>query len=278
VTKDGKVVTPDLLKEKDVNTIPADLINVPQDDPDSLGNLIRSLVPENDMQLADPEYWNTTLWDQLKARQVPADSLMDYQMWTLTADIEQEIVSAFRQSLIDQGVPQMVIDAFDSSDKAGWYAKTQPADGDALAKMDITAKLTGSVTGTVHEERDFSIPNLGSAPVFGVQTGDGTVAMDIPGYGPVECMVDIHLDQFDDEGKAVGGTVTATPVDIQGYKVVFTYKPDGTKEGQIIDSEGNILGYLTMTIDEEKFTNYVSIKEGTTLNLPVPAPTTTVFQ
>jgi hypothetical protein len=279
ITKGGDVVTPDLFKQKDVVTLPSGLVNASQTDPNSLYGLMQNLVPQNDMRLASPDGWNTLLWDKLRAMQVPAESLMDYQMWTLSGGLEAEVVSTFRQSLAGQGVPQRVLDAFDQSNNTGWYAKNQPTPADALAQMDIQAKLTGTVSGTVHEWRDFSISSLGADPVFGNQEGDGTVTINIPEIGEVKCSVAILFDKFDELGRAVNGTVTATPVGIEGYKVVFNYKPDGSKEGQIIDTKsGEILGYLTMTVDADKFTNYVSIKEGTELKLPEKTPATTVFQ
>jgi hypothetical protein len=281
ITEGGDIVTPDLLAEKDVVTLPVSYVNASESDPGSLKSLMDRLVPMNDRRLGTPEGWNTLLWDKLKAMQVPAESLMDYQMWTLSNDLEADVVSAFRQSLADQGVPDMVLDAFDQSDNTGWYAKTPPTAEDALAQMDIHAKLTGSVSGIVHEWRDFSIPSLGADPVFGDQHGDGNVTIEAPGMGKAECSVDILFDQFDELGRAINGTVTATPIGIDGYKVVFNYKPDGTKEGQIIDiTTGDILGYLTMTTDAEKFTNYVSVKEGTELKLPeiTPIPAVTTFQ
>ena len=274
-TKGGDFVTPDLLTDKDINTIPTEWINVSQDDPDSLFAKINELVPVNDIRLGDAEGWNTLLWDKLKELQEPAESLMDYQMWNTGADLEQQVIESFRQSLIDKGVPQRVIDAFDASDTTGWYSGSQPAEDDALAQMDITAKLTGSITGTVHEWRDFSISGLGEAPEFGPQRGDGIVTMEIPDVGKVDCSVDINLDQFDELGRAIGGTVVADAIDYEGFQVIFTYKPDGSKDG-VVYKDGEPVGELTMTVDHEKFENYIDIKEGTELKLP--EDTRTVFQ
>lgn len=280
VTENGDVVTPDLLKEKDVVTLPVSMVNAPSSDPDSLYSIMQQLVPSGDMRLGTAEGWNALLWDKLRAMQAPATSLMDYQMWTLSDDLETEVIANFRQTLADQGVPDRVLDAFDQSANTGWYAKHPPTPGDALAMMDIKATLTGSVSGVVHEWRDFTIPSLGSSPVFGEQHGDGTVTMNIPDVGPMDCTVDILFTDFDELGRATEGTVTATPVGIDGYKIIFTYKPDGSKEGVVYDPDGNEVGYLTMTTDPDKFTNYVNVKEGTELKLPdvVPAPTTTVIQ
>jgi len=279
ITIGGEVVSPALLSDKDVATLPVSMINAPLTDPGSLLSVMQQLVPVNDRRLVSANGWNTLLWNKLKAMQVPAKSLMDYQMWTLSGDIEAEVVSAFRRSLADQGVPDIVLDAFDQSDYTGWFAKLPPTPEDALAQMDIRAKLTGSVSGMVHEWRDFSIPYLGSSPVFGDQHGDGTVFCDIPEIGPVESSVDILFDQYDELGRAINGTVTATPLSVEGYKVIFEYKPDGSKEGRIIDvNTGEIMGYLSMTIDAERFTNYISVKTESYLEIPSPTPETTLFQ
>lgn len=279
ITAGGDVVTPELLLDKGVITLPSEMVNAPMNDPNSLYMLMRQMVPLNDMRLANSGGWDTLLWDKLRAMQAPAESLIDYQMWTLSDDLEAQVIAAFRQSLEAQGVPDMVLDAFDQSNSAGWYAQNPPSPSDALAMMDITATLTGSVSGVVHEWREFSIPSLGSDPVFGDQHGDGTVTIDIPEIGAVECTVVILFDQFDEKGRAVNGTVTATPVNSGDYEVIFDYKPDGSKEGRIIDIKtGEIIGYLTMTVDAEKFTNYVSVKEGTELKLPEDKPEFTHFQ
>ncbi|MCX7912633.1 MAG: hypothetical protein N2506_06720, partial [Dehalococcoidales bacterium] len=260
---------------KDVRILPVELINAPQDDPDSLLSLLRKLMPGRDSRLGTPEGWNTLFWDKVKEFQVPAKSLIDYQTWTLSGDLEKQIVASFRQGMIDGGISPFALNAFDQSNISGWAAANPPTPGDAIALMDIQAVLSGSVEGTVHEWREFRIPRLGSDPVFGVQYGNGTVTMNLPGYGPMDAAVDIRFDQFDELGKAVGGTVTAIPLDVDGYRVVFTYKPDGSKEGQVFDPNGNIVGYLTMAVDHDRFTNYVSIKEGTEIKLPLPEPTPT---
>ena len=105
-------------------------------------------------------------------------------------------------------VPPMVIDAFNGSDKSGWYSSIQPTLKDTLARMDIVAELTGSVSGTVYERRDFSIPDTDGTPVFGTQTGEGTVTCETP-EGLMTFEVDILLDEFDAKGRAIGGNVTA---------------------------------------------------------------------
>jgi hypothetical protein len=173
----------------------------------------------------------------------------------------------FREGMVAEGVPQMMIDAYDASDKTGWFSNLQPTGADDLAQMDIIAEMTGTVNGIVHEQRDFSIPGLGQSPEFGPQTGDGTVTWDAPEIGEVDFSVDISLDQFDEQGRAIGGEVTADAIDYEGYQVVFTFNPDGSKDGVVLKN-GEEVGQLTMTVDQDKFENYIDVKEGTEIKLP----------
>jgi hypothetical protein len=266
-TQGGEPVTPQLIADKAIEAIPSNMVTVPDQDPGSLTSLINSLVPLGDPRLAMSSTWNTMLWDELKKRQVPAASLMDYQVWNTSAELEQQVVEQYRQQLQASGVPQIVMNAYDSSSKTGWYTSTRPAPEDALARMDIVAEMTGSVEGTVHEQRDFYIPGLGQSPVYGVQTGEGIVNWEHPGVGTMSFSVDILLDQYDAMGRAIGGNVVAVATEEAGYEVHFTFLPDGSKEGEVI-KEGEVVGKLTMTVDEDKFENYIDVKEGTEIKLP----------
>ena len=165
------------------------------------------------------------------------------------------------------GAPQMVIDAFNQSNADNdWYASSAPTPDDALAQMQIQAKMTGSVTGTVHEQRDFAIPGASKTPQFSAQTGEGTVTWDHPTLGPMNFDVNINLDQFDDQGRAIGGTVVG--VDAQtGYTVKFTFLPDGTKKGDLL-KDGQSVGLLTMATNAEKFTNYIDVQTNETIAMP----------
>ena len=164
-------------------------------------------------------------------------------------------------------MPQIVLDAYDDSASGDWYANSEPTPEDALAQMDIEAELTGSFDGTVHEQRDFSIPGAGKDPIYGVQTGDGIVTWNNPQVGPIDMSVNINLDQFDEQGRTTGGTVVADAIDYEGYQIVFTFKPDGSKDGVVL-KDGVEVGKLTMTVDHSKFENYVDIKSGTVMPIP----------
>lgn len=266
-TAGGNIVTPALIAQKGIQTIPSGLVTMSQDSPGSLMSIIKGMVSMGDQSLITPEGWNTKLWDKLRAMCTPAQSLMDYQIWVSSAELEQLIVTQFRQQLAAAGAPQIVLTAFDNSNKYGWYSTTQPTSQDALAEMRIEAEMTGTVNGTVYERRDFSIPSLGQGPVYGVQTGNGVVIWEDPRLGVVHFAVDIYLDQYDEEGRAIGGFVDAVAQEDNGYKVHFIFLPDGSKEGEVT-KDGEVIGQLTMTVDQEKFENYIDVKKGTEIKLP----------
>ena len=206
---------------------------------------------------------------------------MDYQMWNAASDIETDIADLYYQRLVDAGAPQIVLDAYKDSKTSGWFASSQATEEDALAQMEIDAELTGSVNGMVHEQRDFTIPGDSQEPIFGVQTGDGTVTWTDPSSeGKIDFSVDITLDEFDEMGRAIGGEVIADAIGYEGYQVKFTFLPDGSKDGVVL-KDGVEVGYLTMTVDHAKFENYIDIKDGTEIKMPdgfelpedIPPPT-----
>jgi hypothetical protein len=267
-TVGGKTVTPQLIIEKALKTVPTEYVTVAQDQASSLLNVIKGLVQMNEPRLATKEGWNELLWDKLKAMQKPAESLMDYQMWNAAPDIEGDIVDLYYQRLQAANPPPSVLDAFNQSNKHGWFSSTPATDEDALAQMKIEAKLSGTVNGTVHEQRDFSIPGAAQTPVYGTQTGNGTVTWTEPTTKTaVDFSVDISLDKFDDMGRAIGGYVIADAVNYKEYQVRFTFKEDGSKDG-VVFKNGVEAGYLTMTVDHAKFENYISVKEGTEIKMP----------
>jgi hypothetical protein len=270
MTAGGKAVTPALLEGMNLKIIPTEMVTLPQTDPDSLGALINSLsaVKRGDPRAGTAQGWNEMLWDKLKEQQQPAESLMDYQLWNASPDIEQEVADLYRTQLEEMGAPEVVLSAFDASDTTGWYSNTPPAADDALAGMDITAVMSGSIEGTVHERRDFSIPGAGETPEYGVQTGEGTVTWDAPGLGLLTFDVNIHLDVFDERGHAVGGKVTGTD-EKNGYTVEITFKADGTREGVIL-RDGEVVGKLSMSVDEAQFTNYMDVDTNQPEPLPLP--------
>ncbi|MHB8778873.1 MAG: hypothetical protein ACYC6R_14110 [Anaerolineales bacterium] len=135
MTAGGDPVTPQLISDKGIQTIPAEMITAPQTDANSLFEKISSLVPMNDQRLATPQGWNDLLWDQLKSSQKPVESLMDYQLWNASPEIEQQVADLYLARLKNLGAPKIVIDAYNASNKTGWYANTAPTPEDALFRV-----------------------------------------------------------------------------------------------------------------------------------------------
>jgi hypothetical protein len=268
MTAGGAAVTPQLLAGKKLQMLPTDMVIRPQNDPKSLFALINTLVKNGDPRLATAQGWDTLLWNQLKTRQTTAKSLMDYQLWNASTDIEQEVADLYGAQLQKMGVPPIVLDAYNASHKTGWYASSSPAPEDALAQMSIEAQMDGSIEGTVHERRDFTIPGAGQTPQYGVQTGEGTVTWDAPGLGTLTFDVTIRLDTFDDRGHAIGGTVAGIDKE-KGYTVTMTFLPDGTRTGEIL-RYGKPVGKLSMTVDEQRFQNFLDLSTNQTEPLPDP--------
>jgi hypothetical protein len=266
-TVGGDTVTPQSMIEKAIKTVPTEYVTMAQDEAGSLLKMIEGMVQLNDQRLATKEGWNELLWNKLKVKQTSATSLMDYQMWNAASDIETQISDLYYQRLAAAKPPQIVLDAYKASNTHGWFASTPASDEDALAQMQIAANMTGTVNGLVHEQRDFSIPGASQTPKFSAQTGNGTVTWDAPGIGKVAFDIDINLDKFDDMGRAVGGKVIADAIGYKGYQVRFNFKPDGSKDG-VVFKDGVEVGYLTMTVDHEKFENYIDIKQGTEIKMP----------
>lgn len=265
-TKGGDAVTPKLIEEKDIETIPSELVTMAQDDPDSLYKKIEEMVPMNDMRLATTQGWDDLLWSKLRAMRQPAESLMDYQLWNASSEIMQQISSQYRERLVAYGVPPIVLDAYDASASGDWYASSEPTPADALTRMEIEAKMTGSINGNVHEQRDFSIPGAARTPKYSTQTGTGAVTWDHPTLGLMNFNVTINLDHFDDQGRAIGGTTKGVDAE-RGYEIRFNFLADGSKKGELLKN-GEPVGQLTMTTNADKFQNYIDVKANQKIEMP----------
>jgi hypothetical protein len=268
MTVGGVAVTPQLIADKKLQTLPTDMVTRSQSDPKSLFALINTLVKNGDPRLGTAQGWDTLLWDQLKTRQTSAESLMDYQLWNASPDIEQEVADLYGAQLRQMGLPSVVLNAYNASHKTGWYASSLPAPDDALAQMNIEAQMAGSIEGTVHERREFTITGADQTPQYGVQTGEGTVTWDAPGLGVLTFDVTIRLDKYDERGHAVGGTVVGIDAD-KGYTVNMTFLPDGARKGEIL-RYGKPVGELSMSVDEDKFQNFLDVSTNQSEPLPNP--------
>jgi len=54
-----------------------------------------------------------------------------------------------------------------------------------------------------------------------------------------------------------------------GYTVEITFKADGTREG-VIKRDGEVVGKLSMTVDEGQFTNFLDVETNQSEPLPLP--------
>ncbi len=265
-TEGGSTVTPEFITNKNLKALPSELLTMDQNSSGSLTSLINSAVQSGDRSLATAQGWDNLLWDKLEALQTTPQSLMDYQLWNASSDLEQQVAAAYRERIQAAGVPAMVMNAFDASAKSGWFTSTLPRAEDALNRMYIEGVLSGSLNGVVHEQRDFSIPVAGNAPVYGVQTGTGNVTWEHPELGLMTFDLEINLDKFDEKGRAVGGSTIARDAE-KGYEIKFTFNPDGTKTGDVY-KDGEHVGQVTMTTNAEKFENYLDLKNNKTEPLP----------
>lgn len=258
VNKGGATITPELING--ISSIPADMVLKGQSEFDSILQSAMS-NPLMLMQLATPEGWNTHVWDKLSQKRQTLTSLLDYQVWTVASDIESQVVNQFRSQIAGVAdLPESVLQAFDASNKKGWFYSKTPAASDALARMDIEAKLTGTITGTVYEQRGFEITGAGQLPVYTSQTGYGTIYFTHSELGVMAFDVNITLDEFDLVGRAVAGRVTANGTgDHSDYSVVFNFKSNGSKEGEVYKG-GSLVGRLTMSVDSVRFENYIDVE------------------
>ena len=262
-TAGGDTVTSELLSSKNLKTLSSDyfvrLPGVQSPEEDLVQRMAAMVANANDPRLlATPEGWDEVLWEQMKDLQEPARSLMDYQIWTVSPGIEAAVMAGFRQTINSMGLPPFVIDAFENSNSSGWIANSTPTESDMLAKMDIEAELAGSLEGTVYETREISVPTPGAKPVFGTQTGYGSVAYNHPTEGKIPFEVEIALYEYDELGRAIDGTVTGTSEE-RGYDFEVRFRSDGTKEGDLI-RDGIKVGELTMSVDAEQFHNYLNVE------------------
>lgn len=267
-TSGGDAVTPDMISGGNINAVPSDMVTSANEDPGSLMSYINGLVDFGDQNLINPEYWDTVLWNKLGELAEPVESLMDYHIWTASDELEQLVVDQYRQLIVDAGAPEIVLNAYDNSNKYGWYSNVSTSPEYDLAEMQIEAEMTGSVSGTVHEKRDFVIPGLSSEPVYGIQTGSGTVVWTDEEIGEITFDIDIMLDQYDEKGRAINGYVEGTDTGDSGYQVVFTFLPDGTKEGKVM-KDGEEVGNMTMQVNHNQFENYIDVSSGKAYQFPM---------
>ncbi len=210
LTQGGDKVTPELLAEKDIQVINFDALTGGTVDGRALQNTITSLITPGDQALGTTTGWNQKVWSEMAQYHTPAESLLDYHLWTVSDDIEAAVVESMSASLESMGLPSMVVNAFNNSQTSGWYAGSTPEEADKIAAMEIEAVFSGRTEGTIYEQREFRLPNLGEMPQFGPMDGEGSVVYHDPDFGDYPFDLDIEWTKWDELGRVTEGTIDFT--------------------------------------------------------------------
>jgi len=243
----GVTITSEVLEEEQISTI--DFGAIVGDAEETLDEALGELIRPGDQRLATPEGWNEAVWEPLAELQEPAESLMDYHVWTVAGDLEDIVLADIRTQLEMMGTPEQVLTAFDESDAHGWIAGSDAEAGDRLAGMDIEAEFFGGIDGDIREERDFVLPEPGALPEFSPLVGDGTVTMEHPELGPIEFDVELEWTGWDELGRVNEGILSFVSEET-GYEIFLEIEPDGTKEGDVL-LNGVVIGRAELIVTEE---------------------------
>jgi hypothetical protein len=257
---DGNAITAEKLVEENVTVIDYETLTGENPDIESLEQILTESIVPGDPALTTPDGWNEKVWEPLKAIQTPMESLMDYQLWNASDEIEDLVTSSMLDRMLEMGLPDMVLNAFQQSDHQGWFASRFAEEGDELAAMYIVAEFNGDLKGTIEETRTFHIPIVGELPEFGVMTGNGTVEFDHPVLGHIVFDVELQWTEWDEIGRVNGGSMSL--IDQAGiYAIQFVFQPDGTKEGELY-VDGELAGVVTL--DVEGTSTYLDIQQDQT--------------
>jgi hypothetical protein len=232
LTAGGNKITPELLQEKAIQVIDFEELTGGDIQGRKLESTLSSLITPGDQSLASSDGWNQKVWSQMEASQTPADSLMDYQLWTVASEIEAAIVENMAARLESQGLPSQVLNAFRNSQIAGWYASPPAEEADRIAAMEIEAEFTGRTEGTIYERRDFSLPNLGEMPVFGPMSGEGSVVYHDPELGDFPFELDISWTSWDQLGRVTAGEITFSD-EADGVVIEMTTLEDDSRTADL---------------------------------------------
>lgn len=238
----GEKITPDLLDDKGIQVISFEDLTGGDIQGNQLESTLTSLITPGDMDLASPEGWNTKVWDVIAENQQPAKSLMDYHLWSVSSQIESLIVESMRAKMETMGLPVQVLNAFDASQKSGWYAGPTPADADRLAGMEIEAVFSGKTEGTIYERREFSLANLGEMPQFGPMSGEGSVVYHDPDFGDYPFELDIEWTEWDELGRVTGGEITFDDQE-HGVVIELQVRTDGSRTAHVYRN-GKLVGQV----------------------------------
>ena len=257
LTEGGDKITPELLAEKNIQVINFDTLTGGSVDGRALQSTITSLITPGDQALGTPAGWNQKIWSQMAQYHTPAESLLDYHLWTVSGDIEVAVVDSMSATLESMGLPSMVVNAFNNSQTSGWYAGSVPEEADKIAAMEIEAVFSGRTEGTIFEKRDFSLPNLGEMPQFGPMDGEGSVVYHDPDFGDYPFDLDIEWTKWDELGRVTEGTIIFNDEE-HGVVIEMTVYEDNSREAQVF-RDGVEVGIVYIDIDGN--TSYEDLTE-----------------
>jgi len=256
VPEDEKIlITGELLEEAEISNIDFELLVGTEEQ--SLDAILKELISPSDYRLLTPEGWNEAVWEPLADYQEPADSLMDYHLWSISPDIEQLVIDEIQAQMEAFGVPEIALTAFEESDSYGWFANSEPLPEHRLAFMEVEAEFAGDLQGIINEQREFSIPEIGEFPEFGEMIGGGEIIYTHPTLGPIEFEMQVHWTGWDEIGRVNVGTANFINEEL-GYEIEMRFNPDGTKEGDVIVDGINV---GTVILSVEGTSTYIQLEE-----------------
>jgi hypothetical protein len=257
LNQNGEKITPELLAEKDIQVINFDTLTGGSIDGRALQSTITSLITPGDQALGTPAGWNQKVWSQMAQYHTPAESLLDYHLWTVSGDIESAVVDSMRASLASMGLPAQVINALNDSQTSGWYAGSAPQEADKIAAMEIEAVFSGRTEGTIFEKRDFSLPDLGEMPQFGPMDGEGSVVYHDPDFGDYPFALEIEWTKWDELGRVTAGTIVFTDEE-HDVVIEMTVNEDNSRVAHVFRA-GVEVGIVYVDINGE--TTYEDLTE-----------------
>jgi hypothetical protein len=247
--QNGEYITPALLAQKNIQVIGFDELTGGSIEGRKLEDTIRSLIKPGDMDLLTPEGWNNKVWNKLAEKQKSADSLMDYYLWSVSDQIEDEVVGEMAATLESIGLPSQVMSAFQASRTSGWYASLTPEESDQISAMEIEAVFSGRTEGTIYESREFSLPELGEMPQFGPMTGEGSVVYHDPDFGDYPFDLELDWHRWDELGRVTAGDLVFTDTE-HGVVIEMTVNEDNSRVAHVF-RDGVEVGIVNVNTDGE---------------------------
>jgi hypothetical protein len=115
--------------------------------------------------------------------------------------------------------------------------------------MEIEAVFSGRTEGTIYEQRDFSLPNLGEMPQFGPMNGEGSVVFHDPDFGEYPFDLDIEWTQWDELGRVTAGKIIFTD-DEHGVVIEMEIFEDNSREAHVF-RDGIEVGIVYVDVNGE---------------------------